>query len=241
MQETRYSAKEIALQILNEAADRGTSLGKTQLVKLLYLAEVQYYKATQQRLTALEWIFYHYGPYAFELESVLSGPEFEKTQIKTEDEKDFIRYTVAERALAYKTSLEPKITLLIKKIVGEWKEKPLPELLDYVYFETEPMQVVKRRGDPLDFTTVKPADELTKVIPMKASKEAEKKVAELRARMQGFLESVAEARPNEASVLPEYIEAIKAWEEEERPDIIVPPNLVVQITTSSKDSADQGT
>src|SRR5438128_139789 len=162
-----HTSKEILLQILDEAEGRKTHLGKTQLVKFLYLTEVEYYRINRQRLTDLHWLFYHYGPYALELEDILSQPEFEQERFTTQNENEFIRFRVAEQIRGYKTSLGPKVTLIVKRIVGQWRERPLHELLDYVYFETEPMQSVKKRGDVLDFSTIKPESEAEKVIPLK--------------------------------------------------------------------------
>lgn len=235
-----YSTKDILLQVLSEASDRNVSFGKTQLVKILYLVEVEYFRTTGQRLTDLKWMFYHYGPYALELEDVLAQPEFEKVETKTQNDRDFIRFRVTERAMPYGWRLDPKISLLIKRIVGEWKDKPLAELLDYVYFETEPMLAVKQRGEVLDFATVKGESQVAAVIPLKASKEAEKKVAELRVRIRSFLEVMGETRQAESVSSSDYVNALKAWDEEENPSIAVPPNLTVRITKPASDSANEG-
>ena len=235
-----YSTKNILLQILIEASEKGTSVGKTQLVKLLYLAEVEHYGNTGQRLTDLKWLFYHYGPYALELDKILAQPEFEKTEIRTQGNKDFILFRVAERMTPYEQKMDPKVSLLIKKIVGQWKDKPLEELLDHVYFETEPMETVKQRGDVLDFSTIKPESEIPPVIPLKASKEAEKKVAELRQRIRPFLESMGKARVEDPMPSEEHWEALKAWDEEENSGLIIPPNFVVHITKTPTDSANEG-
>lgn len=233
-------SKEVLLQILNEASNQNISLGKTQLVKFLYLTEVEYYRILRERLTDLRWLFYHYGPYALELEDILAQKEFESKQFTTRAEKEFVRFRVAEQIRGYKTSLNPKITLMIKRIVGQWKDKSLPELLDYVYFETEPMQEVKNRGDLLDFSTIGQESSRDKVIPIKASKAAEEKVAELRARLRPFLVSVAETRFPELKLDSECSEALKTWDEDEQPDLTVPFGLVITITKPSTESAKKG-
>lgn len=209
-----YSAKDILLQILKEAADRGFSPGKTQLVKLLYLSEVEHFRTQRERLTELNWLFYHYGPYALELEEVFAQPEFIREQIKTIDEKDFTRFRVAEQRMPYDWRLDAKISLLVKRIVGEWREKSLEELLDFVYFETEPMQVVQNRGDRLDFSVIKNETEQV-VVPLKASKETERKIAELRKRIATSLKRLGEQRATAVhSAGKEYQDAMRAWDEE---------------------------
>lgn len=242
-----YQAKEILLQILREASDRNVSFGKTQIVKLLYLIEVEYFRKGGERLTNLHWLFYHYGPYALELESVFEEPEFNKVEIKTQKEKDFFLYKVAEPLAPYGQHMEAKISLLIKKIVGNWKDKSLEELLDFVYFETEPMQNVKKRGDTLDFSTIASENETSHVIPLKASKHAEKEVAELRARIKPFLLKMGEVQTNEppptgraGAPSDDYLEALKSWDEDESRMFAVPPNFVVHINSPSTDSAHEG-
>ena len=55
----------------------------TRLVKLMYLAEVEYFRQERERLTNLEWRFYLYGPYPPSLKSVLGEPEIETSEWKT--------------------------------------------------------------------------------------------------------------------------------------------------------------
>jgi hypothetical protein len=205
------------LQILEESSIQHTSFGKTQLVKLLYLTEVEYYRNYNERLTDLEWLFYHYGPYALAIDDILNESDFAQTKVKTKNEKEFILFKVAEGLSRYKSEVGTKVSLIIKKIVGQWKDKSLEELLDYVYFETEPMEAVEKRGDVLDFTTIKKEiDQI--VIPLKASKETEQKVAELRKRIAPTLKRLSEQRITERHEGKEYQEAIEAWDEEEQVD-----------------------
>ena len=74
-----YPTKDILLQILGEASERGKTLGTTRLVKFLYHTEFENYRETSERLTDLRWLFYYYGPYAVELDSIFAEREFEKT------------------------------------------------------------------------------------------------------------------------------------------------------------------
>ncbi len=233
-------AKNILLQILDEASSKDISLVKTRLVKLLYLTEVEYYRVHGCRLTDLRWLFYYYGPYTVELESILAEREFEKTEIKTQSDKDLILFRIAEGMATYEPNVDVKLSLIIKKIVGEWGNKPLEELLDYVYFETEPMESVKQRGDVLDFSTIKPASDIPPVIPLKASREAEKKVAELRARIAPFFASMSNRGEDDQPKSEDYYQALEAWSEEENPELEIPPNLIVTIKPPFDSSEKQG-
>lgn len=212
------SAQNILLSILSEARNKNLPVGKTQLVKYLYLTEVEHYRETGSRLTDLDWKFYHYGPYAFELETILEEKIFKHEEIKISTEKSFNKFTVAEPTKHYNDLVDVKTSLIIKRIIGMWGDKPLQDLLDYVYFETEPMQVVDRRGQRLDFSTIK-KDESSAIIPLKASKDAEKRIAELRDRFSKRIAELSEIRPVEEPFTEEYKQALEAWEEEERSDL----------------------
>ena len=60
---------------------------------------------------------------------------------------------------AFNTNYGASVKRCVNKIVEQWGLEPLPTILDYVYFETEPMQDV-RRGDILDFSKI-PKDPTT--------------------------------------------------------------------------------
>lgn len=44
---------------------------KTRLVKLLYLVDLLNVRDRGEQATGFEWIFYHYGPYAFGIDAVI--------------------------------------------------------------------------------------------------------------------------------------------------------------------------
>jgi hypothetical protein len=209
------STQNILLSILSEAQSKNLHVGKTQLVKYLYLTEVEYYREAGSRLTDLDWKFYHYGPYAFELETILEEKIFKHEEIKISTEKSFNKFTVAEPTKHYNDLVDVKTSLIIKRIIGMWGDKPLQDLLDYVYFETEPMQVVDRRGQRLNFSTIK-KDESSAIIPLKASKDAEKRIAVLRGRFSKRLSELSEIQPVGEPYTEEYKQALEAWEEEEK-------------------------
>lgn len=204
--------KEILLSILSEAETRNFQVGKTQLVKYLYLVEVEYFRETDKRLTDLEWKFYFYGPYAFELEPIFDLPEFLKEEIQLKNGKTFNKFAVAETLTKYKDIVDAKVSLIIKRVIGEWGNKALQELLDFVYFETEPMESVKNRGDVLDFSTIQRGI-MTSVIPLKASNETIDKIAELKKRIAPALKRLSEQRVNQMNKDDDYKEATEAWDE----------------------------
>jgi hypothetical protein len=98
-------------------------------------------------------------------------------------------------------------------IVGHWIDKTFAELLDYVYFQTEPMLAVDKRGQILDFTTVKKESQ-SLVVPLKASSDTQLRVAELRKRIGATLKRLAEQRASGREIGKEYHTAMGAWEQD---------------------------
>lgn len=137
------------------SSEREIILTRTPLIKLLYLIDVEYYRATGHELTGIDWIFYKYGPYAFELEEALSAAGISEDVGK----KDFS--LEGKHGTAFRSSgpvafpLEDALARgITQEIVREWADKNLDELLNHVYFYTEPMKYAKARGEKLDFSRI---------------------------------------------------------------------------------------
>jgi hypothetical protein len=177
----------------------------TRLVKLMYLAEVEYFRQERERLTDLTWNFYLYGPYPASLTRVLGEPELEFNEWKTgKISKHIVRNEdVFERAKA-----DPNTELIVTRLVKEWGDADLNQLLDYVYFETEPMQNAKR-GDHLDFSTVAPAPR--KKIQIKLDRS---KLGELRKHLAERAKAYSGLRqPSTPS--PDLSENLEIWDRDE--------------------------
>jgi uncharacterized phage-associated protein len=128
-------------------AERMLSPLKTRLVKLLYLAEIEYFRRTGKRLTNLDWKFHHFGPYAFALADYLGNPDID---------------SLVGSISAHPKNADHDIQSCVAHVVHEWGDAELNTLLDYVYFETEPMQGA-HRGERLDFSVVKPLNDQRRV------------------------------------------------------------------------------
>jgi uncharacterized phage-associated protein len=234
------TVKDILLSLLSEAEHKNYPVGKTQLVKYLYLVELDYFMDNKKRLTDLEWKFYHYGPYAFELESILELPEFAKKEFPLEGGKTYQRFALAESLQTYDL-VDTKVSLIIKRVIGQWGNKSLRELLDYVYFDTEPMEAVKKRGDVLDFSTIR-KEMSNVVIPLKASKKTEEQIAELRRHIAPTLKRFGEQRIREIHKDKDYEEAMRAWNEDMNKDFDPEAlkNIILTITELPHDTNKKG-
>jgi hypothetical protein len=162
------------------ATEREEALSPIRLVKFLYLVDLYHARKSQgQTLTGWPWKFVHYGPFCSESlktikEAVDKGYiEAYSYESKFDEEEHFL--------YRYRSSQEPAITdQLPYYIVGQlqaavrkWADDTFA-LLDYVYFETEPMAGIKP-GDTLDFSKSK-EKLLIQEIPMK--KLSKKRLAE---------------------------------------------------------------
>ena len=139
-----------------QLADMQVGFGKTKLVKLLYLVDVENYRRRRRTLSGVEWHFYHYGPYAFEIDEALDYLEFDIPQesVRTGGGHDAIVFrpdwNFRPRLGDYVSSTELR---LVNMVIKEWGEVELNPLLDHVYFNTEPMKEA-RRGEILDFSMI---------------------------------------------------------------------------------------
>lgn len=142
---------EILTEFINELTSEEIIFGETKLIKLFYLLEIEYYKQIRERLTDLKWIYYKYGPYAFEFEKILSKFPFIKDEYTFDLNKAFKSFKLDSYE---KTQLDDFIKILIKKLIKRWGLEDTNDLLDYVYFETEPMEKAKK-NEELDFSLIK--------------------------------------------------------------------------------------
>jgi len=128
----------------------GIAPAKTKLIKLAYLAEVYFKRLTGKRLTNQFWIFWKYGPYFREFENLITD---ETIFVKPDQTDDFYPIEISDDYESKTLSLDEKIA--VDRALGHAHDD-LNEILDFVYFDTEPMMKVQNRGDVLDFDSVFP-------------------------------------------------------------------------------------
>lgn len=198
------SAEQLIRLLLSIADQDGISVGKTRLVKLLYLLEVEFFREHRRRLTDLKWVFFHYGPYPVGLDDLLESPDVEILPKRLADGRRFEQVTVAD-AGRHAAGLDTAVERLARRVVDEWGGLELNRLLNYVYFETEPMMHAVR-GQELDFSSVKPAEPIRKIAI------DHKKLAQIRKSLAKHLK---EFRLTKAGCEwdPALAEGIRLWDE----------------------------
>ena len=142
--------------IATKLADMGIGFGKTKLVKLIYLVDVENYRARRETLTGLEWVFYHYGPYSFGIDEALDELAFDIPQESAATVGGHAA-TIFKPGRGVKSRLGERIPTsqlrLVDRVISEWGETELNPLLNHVYFYTEPMKDAAR-GETLDFSKI---------------------------------------------------------------------------------------
>jgi len=172
--------------LLERAQNQEIPIGKTRLIKLLYLLDIEIYRAHQRLFTELDWIFYKYGPFSFDVEAALSKLDISEDDVPIRGSKIFrkVKIELGERT----GKLDIEIKAIIEKLLEDWGTADFNELLDYVYFETEPMikAAFKQR---LDFTLIKARRMREERIVL--SKETEAKLQDLGKRLCIRLEEIS--------------------------------------------------
>ena len=143
--------------LVSELEDMESSFGKTKMVKLLYLIDVEYYRRYSTTLTGLKWKFYHYGPYAAEIDTALTRLDLEipsEDTLTARGHRAVIFKSQGGAADKFEDTIPIKEKRVVDRIIKAWGMEDLNPLLNYVYFHTEPMAKAKR-GDALDFSSIR--------------------------------------------------------------------------------------
>jgi len=142
--------------IISQLVEAEVSFGKTKLIKLIYLIDVEFYRSFSRQLTNLEWIFYHYGPYAFSLDQTFSELELDIPQedVFTTSGKKAKVFRLEEHVKSDLENSTGADKIIIDRIVKSWGHSDLNPLLSFVYFHTEPMATAEH-GELLDFSKIK--------------------------------------------------------------------------------------
>jgi len=204
---TSVPAADLTALLLSLTEQEGIVLGKTKLVKLLYLLEVEFFRENQQRLTDLKWIFFHYGPYPVGLDELLGSADVDVIPQRLADGLKFQQVTVADRA-RHEATFDASLERLAHRVVDEWGGLDLNHLLNYVYFETEPMMHAAR-GEELDFSMVKPPEPVRNIVV------DSKRLAQIRQSLDRHLKVYRPARAG-CDWDPGLAEGMKLWDEGHR-------------------------
>jgi hypothetical protein len=155
----RIDTLDLIQYIVCSATEKGMKLSPIRLVKFLYLADLYWARENEgATLTKWPWKFVHYGPFCSESLAYIEKAhhdgliEKDKYESKFTDD-DYFVYWCEENRMDIERKLPIYLTSPLHEVISKWGDDTFG-LLDYVYFETEPMLDAKK-GDLLDFSKAK--------------------------------------------------------------------------------------
>lgn len=141
--------------VVSFVTERGSYVTKTKLLKLLYLFDIEWYRVHQETYTGFGWMFHLLGPWTPEYDPALTilfaNENIQGRRGGDSFDTEFI--TTQEEVYLNRIFDDAKDGLIFEKVLSTWGNKATPEILDHVYFRTEPMRN-GTRGEKLDFSTV---------------------------------------------------------------------------------------
>lgn len=180
------------------AGERDINLTTLRLVKFLYLADLYFARHhSGQTFTGFPWRFVHYGPYCAEVLQEIDLAESQglidagSMESKFVD-KDYTLYTCREGDSArLRKNLPDEMISPLQRAIRKYGDDT-PALLDYVYFDTEPMEGV-RKGNLLDFSKARP-QVISEPVPVRRLSKAE--VEEGRKHIRALVEQSKRGQQN---------------------------------------------
>lgn len=194
--------RELIPALIFYIGERGGYVTKTKLLKLLYLFDVEFYRAHEVTFTGFQWKFFHLGPWTSEFDPLLAElvddedivetksvkPDYETKFYKASEPSDFNR-------LFDKYSDQA----ILRTILDAWAESTTGEILDYVYFRTEPMEHGVR-NQPLDFTRI--VRQPTQKYARTSSGKTNKEINDARRKIREKLEKTTVKTPRPFNFTP---------------------------------------
>jgi hypothetical protein len=194
--------------------EHGGYMTKTKLLKLLYLFDVEYYRIHRQTFSGFQWKYFHLGPWTKEFEAVLDrliaqDVLTEVPSSKPDYDTKFLKAIEADHIGRLFPSYRDEAAL--KTVLDTWGNCTTAEILDYVYFRTEPMEYGVR-NEPLDFTKI--SAQPTSVYTRLPSGKTPGEIKALRREFQEAIRKVSQQAKEAAEFTPpnydaEFFEALE--------------------------------
>lgn len=132
-------------------------LGRTRMIKLLYLADLEARKATGKPITDLEYIWHHHGPFDkkfFDAIGELQAAKQAQPQVI-----DYGSGMVEKRLINVDgdwlpETLDDAECAILEYVANRYMAVKLRDLLDEVVYKSRPMREVGHRGETLPMDIV---------------------------------------------------------------------------------------
>lgn len=121
-------------------------LSKARLTKMIYLADWENFKISQEQITDIKWYFDNFGPYVTDIvDTAYNDPDIRLVSTRTiyGTEKTLIEYK------GNSPTLDESVKIILDKVIGSTKTLSWTNFIEYVY--TTPPIKQSTRYNYLDF------------------------------------------------------------------------------------------
>lgn len=166
--------------------DNPFQLTEIHIIKYIYLLDYYTAKETGKTFTGTEWIFHHFGPWSYEIDNFVKNLVktkdifTEKIQTHFENNKEINMYVNISGNVSRRDIWGKFNKIVMKRIFNDdlpFFKNDTYKLLDYVYFETEPM-INAKPEDKLIFDHLEPYKQAVEINYKPLSKDNIKKMKE---------------------------------------------------------------
>jgi hypothetical protein len=146
----RNLVRKLLLYIADQFQDMGAQISTIRLIKMLYLIDLDYFIRHSKILTGIDWYYYSFGPYFFDVGDILRSAsiDLDASEIATSSGVGFTYKSLEEQDISKDVDFatEQQINRILKK----WALEDTRAILDFVY-KTAPIKHGKQ-GNKLDFS-----------------------------------------------------------------------------------------
>jgi len=136
---------------------KSNNLGKTKLMKLIYLADYEFFKQYNKKISNLDYIKWDFGPFSPDIYNCLdymadSGIITIQKLKSFYKLRDYFSFKV-EQNYNYRENLESNEIDFIEYILSKYDNMEIDDIKNITY-KTEPMIEAKNKGDLLKFENI---------------------------------------------------------------------------------------
>jgi len=115
--------------IITYFAYKVPNLSKTKLIKLIYLADLEFYKRFRSTITDISFINYHYGPWNPEIEEFVERECGSTISLEIVQKKsgEIIKINKPKLKETTYDSQRREFWISLTEVVKHWGSKPLPK------------------------------------------------------------------------------------------------------------------